>query len=444
MPIWLPNGAMVRSVLERYIVDAERDAGYVHVYSPPLGRKAMYEISGHWDHFAEAMFPPIDDGAEQVVLRPMNCPHHIVAYRSRPRSARATAAHRRTRGHVPQRTVGVPVGLSRVRAMVLNDAHHFLDPARIAEEVALVISMIEAAYADLGLSGHHYRLSLRGDGAKYVADPGLWDRAEVALAGALDDLGVGYEPVRGEAAFYGPKIDVQVPGRGGRESFSSVQLDFHLPERFNLSYAGPGGPGRPVMLHRSVLSSMERCLSFLLEQHAGEPSRVAGPGPGGGAAGESLGRRPAAGRGRGIPSRSCRRAAQRGRRGRRAIGLPCPQGRLRRVPYRVVVGNREAASGKVAVSLRSGRAGPDAGRAVCRRSRRRRQSPQRTSGGAARSERDHPPAVPRWGHPGVRPRRSGIAGPRLRLGSAVHDAARAAPRVSGPLTRRCRAAEGGL
>ena len=420
MPIWLPNGAMVRSVLERYIVDAERDAGYVHVYSPPLGRKAMYEISGHWDHFAEAMFPPIDDGAEQVVLRPMNCPHHIVAYRSRPRSWRELPLRIAELGAMfRNEPSGSLSGLSRVRAMVLNDAHHFLDPARIAEEVALVISMIEAAYADLGLSGHHYRLSLRGDGAKYVADPGLWDRAEVALAGALDDLGVGYEPVRGEAAFYGPKIDVQVPGRGGREeSFSSVQLDFHLPERFNLSYAGPGGPGRPVMLHRSVLSSMERCLSFLLEQHAGEPSRVAGPGPGGGAAGEPLGRRPAAGRGRGIPSRSCRRAAQRGRRGRRAIGLPCPQGQA---ATGSLPGGGRQPGGRLGEGggqpAQRPRPGPDAGRAVCRRSRRRRQPPQPGPLGEPLGvSGTTPPAVPRWGHPGVRPRRSGIAGPRLRLG----------------------------
>ena len=213
----------------------------------------------------------MDDNGSQIVLRPMNCPHHIVAYRSRPRSWRELPLRFAELGAMfRNEPSGSLSGLSRVRAMVLNDAHHFLDPAHVANEVALVVAMIEDAYAALGLSGHHYRLSLRGDGAKYVADADLWDRAESALAGALDDLGVSYEPVRGEAAFYGPKIDVQVPGRGGREeSFSSVQLDFHLPARFDLSYAGPAGPRRPVMLHRSVLSSMERCLSFLLEQHAG-------------------------------------------------------------------------------------------------------------------------------------------------------------------------------
>ena len=351
----------------------------------------MYEISGHWDHFAEAMFPPIDDGAEQVVLRPMNCPHHIVAYRSpAPILARATAAHRRTRGHVPQRTVGVPVGLSRVRAMVLNDAHHFLDPARIAEEVALVISMIEAAYADLGLSGHHYRLSLRGDGAKYVADPGLWDRAEVALAGALDDLGVGYEPVRGEAAFYGPKIDVQVPGRGGRESFSSVQLDFHLPERFNLSYAGPGGPGgRSCCTGRCSPAWSAACRSCSSSMR--EPSRVAGP-----VQAVVLPVNPSDGDQRRAVDEVSRAVRAAGLRSEvdaadEPLGSRVRKARLRRVPYRVVVGNREAASGKVAVSLRSG--------ARWTRCRSRGSSPQPptspvaaawTSGGAARSERDHP------------------------------------------------------
>src|SRR5215211_2268926 len=264
MPVWLPAGAVVRAALERYIVESERAAGYQHVYSPPLGRKEMYEVSGHWDHYAQAMFPPIQDGSGQIVLRPMNCPHHIVVYRSQRRSWRELPLRIAELGAMfRNEPSGSLSGLSRVRAMVLNDAHHFIDPAMIAGEVVMVVSMIEDAYAALGLSGHHYRLSLGGDSAKYAAgsvgDAGLWDRAEAALAAALDELGVAYEPVRGEAAFYGPKIDVQVPGRGGREeSFSSVQLDFQLPARFGLSYAGVDGPRQPVMLHRSVLSSMER------------------------------------------------------------------------------------------------------------------------------------------------------------------------------------------
>jgi threonyl-tRNA synthetase len=231
MPIWLPAGAIIRGELERYIVEAERAAGYAHVYSPPLGKKSMYEVSGHWEHYADAMFPPIEDGGSgPIFLRPMNCPHHIVAYRSRPRSWRELPLRIAELGAMfRNEPSGSLSGLSRVRAMVLNDAHHFCDPAVVAEEVALVVGMIEDAYAALGLSGHSYRLSLRGDGQKYAAGEALWNRAERVLAGALDDLGVDYEPVRGEGAFYGPKIDVQMPGRGRREeSFSSVQLDFLL------------------------------------------------------------------------------------------------------------------------------------------------------------------------------------------------------------------------
>jgi threonyl-tRNA synthetase len=358
MPIWLPAGAIVRGELERYIVEAERAAGYAHVYSPPLGKKSMYEISGHWEHYAEAMFPPIEDGGSgPIVLRPMNCPHHIVVYRSRPRSWRELPLRIAELGAMfRNEPSGSLSGLSRVRAMVLNDAHHFCDPADVAEEVALVVGLIEDAYAALGLSGHSYRLSLRGDGNKYVADEARWDRAEKMLAGALDDLGVAYEPVRGEGAFYGPKIDVQMSGRGRREeSFSSVQLDFLLPQRFELGYAGPDGPRRPVMLHRTVLSSMERCLSFLLEQHAGNlpvwlapVQAVALPvDPSSAAQARAVVEVVDAARAAGLRIDVDDAAEPLGARMRRA--------RLARIPYRLVVGEREAAAGQVAVNLRDGR-----------------------------------------------------------------------------------------
>jgi threonyl-tRNA synthetase len=358
MPIWLPAGAIIRAELERYIVEAERAAGYAHVYSPPLGRRSMYEVSGHLEHYADAMFPPIEDGGSgPLVLRPMNCPHHIVAYRSRPRSWRELPLRIAELGAMfRNEPSGSLSGLSRVRAMVLNDAHHFCDPAVVAEEVALVLGMIEDAYAALGLSGHSYRLSLRGDGAKYVADEAQWNRAETVLAGALDDAGVPYEPVRGEGAFYGPKIDVQMPGRGGREeSFSSVQLDFLLPERFELGYAGPDGPRRPVMLHRTVLSSMERCLSFLLEQHAGNlpvwlaPVQVAllPVDPSSAAQARAAVEAVDAARAAGLRIEVDDSAEPLGARIRRS--------RLARVPYRLVVGEREAAAGQVAVDLRDGR-----------------------------------------------------------------------------------------
>ncbi|WP_448638748.1 threonine--tRNA ligase [Geodermatophilus sp. URMC 63] len=358
MPIWLPAGAVVRGELERYVREAERAAGYAHVYSPPLGRKAMYELSGHWEHYAEAMFPPIEDGGSgPIVLRPMNCPHHVVAYRSRPRSWRELPLRIAELGAMfRDEPSGSLSGLSRVRAMVLNDAHHFCDPADVAGEVALVVGLIEDAYAALGLSGHSYRLSLRGDGAKYAADDAQWDRAEAVLAGVLDDLRVPYEPVRGEGAFYGPKIDVQVPGRGGRvESFSSVQLDFLLPQRFALSYAGPDGPRRPVLLHRTVLSSMERCLAFLLEQHAGDLPVWLAPvqavvlpvDPSSAAQARAAAEVAAAARAAGLRVDVDDAAEPLGARVRRA--------RLARAPYRLVVGERESAAGQVAVDLRDGR-----------------------------------------------------------------------------------------
>jgi threonyl-tRNA synthetase len=226
--------------------------------------------------------------------------------------------------------------------------------------VALVLSMIEHAYAVLGLSGHHYRLSLRGDGARYcakhMADPELWDKAEAALAAALDDLGVPYEPVPGEAAFYGPKIDVQVPGCGGREeSLSSVQLDYHLPARFELSYAAADGARQPVMLHRSVLGSMERCLSFLLEQHNGNLPVWLAPvqvvllpvNPSDPAQARAAGEVANAARSAGLRVEVSAGDEQLGARMRRA--------RLARVPYRLVIGDREAPAGLVAVNLRDGR-----------------------------------------------------------------------------------------
>lgn len=357
MPVWLPAGAVVRDVLERYIIEAERAAGYQHVYSPPLGRKQMYEISGHWDHYADAMFPPIDDGSGQIVLRPMLCPHHIVAYRSRPRSWRELPVRIAELGAMFRNELsGSLSGLSRVRAMALNDGHHFVAEDMIVGEVALVVSMIEKAYAALGLSGHHYRLSLRGDGPKYVADSAMWDRAQALLAAALDELGVPYEPVPGEAAFYGPKLDVQVPGRGGREeSLSSVQLDWHLPARFGLSYASPSGPRQPVMVHRSMLSCMERCVSFLLEQHKGNlpvwlaPLQVV-----------VLPVSPAAGAQAHAAHQVARAAADAGLRvsvddADEPLGARMRKARLGRVPYRLVVGDREAAANLVAVNLRDGR-----------------------------------------------------------------------------------------
>lgn len=272
LPIWLPSGAVVRRELEEYVLQAERRAGYQHVYTPPLAKRELYEVSGHWEHYADAMFPPMLLGGEETVLRPMNCPHHVLVYRHTRRTHRDLPFRVAELGQMfrsePSGSVG---GLSRVRCMTLNDGHVFLREDQVASEVSSILSMVEDAYRVLGLKRGRVRLSLRGEGAKYVADDDLWERSEAALRSALVEAGVSFEEARGEAAFYGPKVDVQMEGHTGREeTLSTVQLDFHLPERFGLEYADRDGTSRrPVMLHRSVVSTMERMLSFLLEERGG-------------------------------------------------------------------------------------------------------------------------------------------------------------------------------
>jgi threonyl-tRNA synthetase len=271
LPLWLPPGAAVRAVLERFITDVERRAGYRHVYTPALAKQELYERSGHWDHYGDDMFPPMAVGEDSLVLRPMNCPHHILVYSSEERSwrdlpfrvAELAAMYR-------DEPSGVVGGLTRVRAMTLNDAHVFCEPEQIADEVAGILAMIERCYAELGLTGHRYRLSLREPGdSKFVDGDGLWDQAEGALRAVLRDLGAAHFHAAGEAAFYGPKIDVQVRDRNDREyTLSTVQLDFHLPGRFELAYTGRDGrKARPVMVHRSIVSTMERMVAHLLETY---------------------------------------------------------------------------------------------------------------------------------------------------------------------------------
>lgn len=241
LPYWLPDGAVVRHTLEEYVREAERRAGYRHVYSPVLGKRELYEISGHWEHYRDDMFPPMELGAEEVVLRPSLCPHHALVYRSRARSYRELPLRIAELGAMYRsEPSGVLGGLSRVRAIHLNDAHIFCTPDQAAAEARAALGLIRRAHADLGIRAARHRLSLPGPGGKYVADPELWRRATALLEEALD--GLPYEAVEGEAAFYGPKIDVQIEDAAGREStLSTVQIDFHQPERFGLRYLGPDG-----------------------------------------------------------------------------------------------------------------------------------------------------------------------------------------------------------
>ncbi|GAB2992112.1 threonine--tRNA ligase [Amycolatopsis acidiphila] len=270
LPYWLPEGAAVRHTLEEYVRGLEQRAGYQHVYSPVLGKRELYELSGHWSHYSEDMFPPMEVGGEQVVLRPSLCPHHALIYRSRAHSYRELPLRIAELGGMYRSELsGVLGGLSRVRAIHLNDAHIFCAPEQAVDEARAALELIRAAYADLGIRSARYRLSLPGADGKYVADPRMWARAGDMLSDVL--AGVPYESAEGEAAFYGPKIDVQITDSAGREStLSTVQIDFYQPERFDLHYIGPdGGKHRPVMVHRSIIGSIERAVAHLIEEHGG-------------------------------------------------------------------------------------------------------------------------------------------------------------------------------
>src|SRR3954452_15452234 len=270
LPFWLPDGAAARYEVESYLHELERRAGYQHVYSPVLGKRQMYELSGHWEHFADDMFPPMR--LDDLVLRPSLCPHHALIFKSRQRSYRDLPLRIAELGPMYRaERSGVLGGLTRVRSIQLNDAHLFCALDEVGEEVAGSLRLMHRAHAALGLRPSSYRLSLRGDGGKYGGDDAMWTRAGQVLRDALDDAGLPYSVAEGEAAFYGPKIDVQVADPVGRESTqSTIQVDFHQPEQFDLSYAdASGGRARPVMVHRSLVGSMERLFAHLLEVHAG-------------------------------------------------------------------------------------------------------------------------------------------------------------------------------
>ncbi|MGW3962006.1 threonine--tRNA ligase [Amycolatopsis sp. NPDC005003] len=268
LPYWLPDGAIVRHSLEEYVRDLERRAGYRHVHSPVLGKRELYEISGHWSHYRDDMYPPMDVGGEQLVLRPSLCPHHALIYRSHGHSYRELPLRIAEIGGMYRSELsGVLGGLNRVRAIQLNDAHVFCTPDQVFAEAAAAFALIRRAYDALGISPARYRLSLPGPGGKYV--PGDWDGAVGILRSVL--AGLPYDAVEGEAAFYGPKIDVQIADRAGREStLSTVQVDFHQPAQFGLEYVGAdGAKHRPVMVHRSIIGSVERAVAQLLEVHGG-------------------------------------------------------------------------------------------------------------------------------------------------------------------------------
>ena len=274
LPLWLPNGATIRREIERYIVDKEVALGYDHVYTPIMANSDLYKTSGHWDHYQDDMFPPMKVGNEDLVLRPMNCPHHMMIYKNEKHSYRELPIRIAELGMMHRyEASGAVSGLQRVRGMVLNDAHVFVRPDQIKEELIRVVELIQEVYKDFNLNDYSFRLSYRDpeDKEKYFDDDEMWQRAEEMLKEAVDDMGLEYVEAEGEAAFYGPKLDVQVKtALGKEETLSTVQLDFLLPERFDLSYIGKDGEEhRPVVIHRGVVSTMERFVAFLTEEYKG-------------------------------------------------------------------------------------------------------------------------------------------------------------------------------
>jgi threonyl-tRNA synthetase len=274
LPLWLPKGATVRRLLEEYILERERAAGYQHVYTPDLAKVDLYKRSGHWEHYHDDMFPPMDLENEQMVLRPMNCPHHILVFESKKHSYRDLPVRIAELGTMYRyERSGVLSGLSRVRCMTLNDAHIFCAPDQIKEEFTGVMKLVEQAYRDLGITKYRYQLSLgdKTNKVKYVDNDEMWALGERVLREAMDSLGLPYVAAPGEAAFYGPKLDIQLADvMGHEETYSTIQVDFHLPNQFELGYIGADGKEhRPVMIHRGVISTMERMVSYLIELYAG-------------------------------------------------------------------------------------------------------------------------------------------------------------------------------
>ncbi len=274
MPLWLPNGALLRKQLENYIYEKEQKLGYQHVYTPCVGTVNLYKTSGHWDHYKENMFPAMKVDEEEFVLRPMNCPHHMLVYRNSLHSYRdlpirigefATDFRYEASGAVK--------GLERVRCMCQNDAHLFVTPEQIGEEFKKVVELILDVYHDFGIKNYKFRLSLRDpeDKEKYFPDDEMWNNAENKLREVLNSLGVEYHEAIGEAAFYGPKLDVEVkPAVGPEVTLSTNQLDFLLPRRFDLSYIDKDGNKQtPVVLHRAILGTFDRFTAFILEETKG-------------------------------------------------------------------------------------------------------------------------------------------------------------------------------
>lgn len=274
MPLWLPNGAIIRKQLENYIYEKEQKLGYDHVYTPCVGTTNLYKTSGHWDHYKENMFPVMKVDEEEFVLRPMNCPHHMLIFKNKLRSYRDLPVRiGEFATDFRYEASGAVKGLERVRCMCQNDAHLFVTPEQIGEEFKKVVNLILDVYKDFGIKDYKFRLSLRDpeDKEKYFDDDKMWNEAENKLREVLNELGVTYFEAIGEAAFYGPKLDVEVkPAVGPEVTLSTCQLDFLLPRRFELSYVDNKGEKQvPVVIHRAIFGTFDRFTAFIIEETKG-------------------------------------------------------------------------------------------------------------------------------------------------------------------------------
>ena len=277
LPMYLPNGATIRRLLERYIQDKEIELGYSHVYTPSLANVQLYKTSGHWDHYKDDMFPAMKLDNEEIVLRPMNCPHHMLIYKYKTRSYKDLPIRiGELANDFRYENSGAVCGLERVRQMCQNDAHLFVRPDQIKEEVGNVLKLIKEVYQkDFGFaeSSFKYRLSLRdkNNKQKYIDNDEMWETAEAQLRAILTDMKIDFYEAEGEAAFYGPKIDIQIKTALNHDvTIPTCQLDFALPERFDLTYVGEDNKEhRPVVIHRAILGTSDRFISFLIEETKG-------------------------------------------------------------------------------------------------------------------------------------------------------------------------------
>lgn len=274
LPMWLPNGFTVRRLLSDYIMNKELELGYEHVMTPSLGNVKLYKKSGHWAHYKDDMFPAMELDDEAYVLRPMNCPHHMVMYKSTLHSYRDLPVRiAEIANDFRFEASGALTGIERARAFTQNDSHIFCRPDQIAQEFKNVAHLILDVYKDFGFKDFSFRLSLRdkNNKEKYFGNDELWEKSENELREVLKEMNVEFYEAEGEAAFYGPKLDVQVKSALGHDvTLSTIQLDYQLPERFELTYVDENGDKvRPVVIHRAILGSLDRFVAFLLEETKG-------------------------------------------------------------------------------------------------------------------------------------------------------------------------------